>query len=358
MLHRLATAWIATGHHVSVLTSRSLDAPANEPPAPFPIVRSAVPRVRWLGTAWYVASLFCHIRRSGADVVYVSMLKHAAFAAVVALRGSSVPVVLRAEGSGPTGDAYWQRDAPFGAWIRRVCRQAAAIVVPSPVIAQELIDAGYPAPQLRLIPNGVPVPARPWQPEDVSDARRSLGLANVFTACYTGRLHVDKGLADLIEAAATLRRRGSAIQLVLLGEGPERTKLVERAHDTGVADLVHLPGRVSEVEPYLRASDFFVLPSYQEGLSVALLEAMALGMPAVASDIPANRFLDEKGTVILTPARDAAALAATVLRLRESPDAARAVGQSARALVQERFSLTAVAEQHVALFADVQRCHR
>jgi glycosyltransferase involved in cell wall biosynthesis len=158
-----------------------------------------------------------------------------------------------------------------------------------------------------------------------------------------------------MDAVAALRRRGLTLQVVLLGEGPERTTLVERAHAAGIADLVHLPGRVNDVEPYLRASDVFVLPSYQEGLSVALLEAMALGMPAVASDIPANRVLSENGSVVLTPVRDATALAEAILHLLNSSDTGQSVGQAARALVQARYSLAAIAEQHLALFSEVAR---
>src|SRR5262245_3253510 len=94
------------------------------------VLRLPNPRQRGWGTFRYMLSLNRWLRahRDKLDIIYVSMLKHDAYTAVSAMRGSNCAVVLRAEGSGETGDCYWQRTARFGTRIRRRCREADALV--------------------------------------------------------------------------------------------------------------------------------------------------------------------------------------------------------------------------------------
>jgi glycosyltransferase involved in cell wall biosynthesis len=110
-------------------------------------------------------------------------------------------------------------------------------------------------------------------------------------------------------------------------------------------------GEVTDVEPYLRAADVFVLPSRDEGMSIALLEAMAVGLPAVASDIPGNRAVVEPGrTGWLVPVDDAAALAAALTTAFTDAGGSMAVGAAAREAVARQWSIERMAAEHVALF--------
>src|SRR5690606_27289788 len=133
-------------HPVTVVTRRWLpETAASELDGSVRIVRLPLLRVRLLGTLHFHRQLrrWLAENRESLDVVYVSMLKHAAFASLQECRRLGLPIVLRPEGAGETGDVHWQQTARGGRRIARLCRQAPAIVAPSPVIQQEMLDAGY-----------------------------------------------------------------------------------------------------------------------------------------------------------------------------------------------------------------------
>lgn len=349
-LHRLAGEWTRLGNKVAVLTCRSdAQAACKAVVDECRVDRITVPHARFVGTATFIFKTMRWIRRhySDFDVVYISMLKHAAFA-VLSAGARRVPCVLRAEGGGKTGDVAWQKRALGGNWIRRLCHRADAIIAPSRGIETELLGAGYHRRLIQYIPNGVPIPEAPWRREETTAHRRSLGLPNRPTICYTGRLHREKGLLELIEAIGMLHGNGIDIQLLLIGDGPDRGSLQQRAERLGIIGHVHFPGVVGSVEPFLRASDGFALLSYQEGLSLSLLEALTIGIPSIATDIDANRDLAQEPGLWLVPAGDpkstAEAIQARILRSDQLPN------DSARETMRRRFGIEIVARQHLDLF--------
>jgi glycosyltransferase involved in cell wall biosynthesis len=350
MLRRLAAAWTKTGCKVAVLTQRhDRNVRPMETLDGVSIIRLPVLKFRVLGTLHFIATLRRQLAASeGAfDLLFVSMFKHAAYAALTTKWKRRPPIVLRAEGAGPTGDMAWQDGARFGKTIRRACQRADAFVAPSRQTADELRARGYRADAIHEIVNGVPIPERPWRVERVAASRLEVGLSNRPTVVYTGRLHADKGLSDLVDAAAILHREGSPVALCLVGDGPERESLQRRAEERGIAASVRFPGAVANVEPYLRAADLFILPSYQEGLSVSLLEALALGAPCIASDIPANAGLVPDALLPRFPVRNPEALAAAMKNRLANPATQLA---EQRRLVGERFSLDASARKHLEAF--------
>lgn len=351
MLRRLAACWVRQGHQVTVRTTKEdADSKSEELDLGVRVLRQTVSRARFLGTVGYLRRLSHWSRQSSSqfDVIYVSMLKHAAFAVLGVQLG--IPVVLRAEGAGPTGDMAWQKRAVFGAWIQRRCRAASAIVAPSTSVATELREAGYDQERVHLIPNGVVVPKVPWAAAATLKWRNRLGIQKSRTIAFVGRLHEAKGLLELVDAASAASRSIGPLQLLLVGDGPLRPVLTARA-DSSPAELqIVLAGPVDDAEPYLRAADVFVLPSYAEGLSVALLEALALGMPAVASDIPANREIAPEPLLHFASAQDPRALAAKLLHAIGDEDRAATRIEARRARVREAFDLECVAARHLELF--------
>jgi glycosyltransferase involved in cell wall biosynthesis len=297
--------------------------------------------------------------RGELDLVYVSMLKHDAYAAVRALRGSPVPVVLRVEGGGRTGDCHWQQTATFGARIKRRCLHADAIVAPSRPLVEELHAAGYPSRQVVQISNGVPLgprrdlPARRAARTMLTDLNWELNSSeSTPVIVYTGRLHRDKGLEHLVRAFKQLITRWRHARLWLVGVGPDRGPLVDLVHVLDLRGKVVLPGLFSDAESLLAAADVFVLPSHQEGMSISLLEAMATGLPVVASDVPGNRAVvrhEEHG--LLVPYGDPAALARAISRLLEHRKLAHTMAAAARARVENEFSIALCAREHVKLFS-------
>jgi glycosyltransferase involved in cell wall biosynthesis len=277
------------------------------------------------------------------DLAYVSMLKHDAYVAVGAGRRFGFPVVLRPEGAGATGDIAWQGWGRFGRLIARRCKESDALISISPAIRAELELAGYEPARIFDLPNGVPVPTDPWRPRPRS--------AESPKAVYVGRLAPEKGLDTLVESWPKVLARYPAATLDLVGEGPEHSALGALAGRLGLGQWVRLAGSVPDPMPLLRAADLFVLPSREEGMSIALLEAMALGIPVVATAIPGNMGLVSHGEHgRLAPPDDPHQLAHAIVEEWRDPKRAIAMALRARARVEAEFSIGAVARKHLRLF--------
>ncbi|MFN0020858.1 MAG: glycosyltransferase family 4 protein [Pirellulaceae bacterium] len=354
----LAAEFRRQGHSVRIVTGRwEKHWPLEMVHREIPVTRLPHPRGRAWGTLRYMYALSSWLNREkqNFDAVLVSMLKHDAYCAVGALQNSRVPVILRAEGRGPDGDCAWQQKARFGMRIRKRCQGASAFIAPSDDIASELHEAGYAAERIARIDNGVAIPPLA-APATREAARAALGEANhdlrlepnAPLAVYTGRLHPDKGLLDLVNAWRPIAERWPAARLWLVGEGPQREDLFHRISDVDLKYRICLPGAFDDTEDVLQAADMFILPSYSEGMSLSLLEAMGAGIPVVASDITGNRALvthEESG--LLVPPRDVRGLSLAMTRLLEQPALRMSLGSQARQEVQKKYSLEKMGREHL-----------
>jgi glycosyltransferase involved in cell wall biosynthesis len=295
------------------------------------------------------------------------MLKHDAYVVTGTGRRLHFPVVLRPEGAGLTGDVTWQSWGNFGRMIGVRCRGANAFVAISTSIEDELHEAWSTGtmraprflgmdklesekPRIVSIPNGVPLPPMPWQP-------RGEWWLNT-RAVFVGRLAPEKGLGTLIDAWPFVLARYPTAQLVLLGDGPERAALVDRARSlqltVGTGQSIDLPGALADPSQILRTGDLFVLASREEGMSVALLESMSLGITLVASSIPGNRRLIrdfEHGRLV--PPDNARAFAQAIIDQWSNSDRAFQMGRMARIRVEKEFSIDQVARKHLELFHEI-----
>ncbi len=343
VLSYLGPALANEGLDVTVLTSRLDDSPSVEvvdvAAGSFRVERLVTSRLRGVGTWLYLRELSRWFARNRVDLAYVSMLKHDAYAVVGASGRWGFPTVLRPEGAGATGDIAWQSWGRFGRQIARRCRKADAFVAISPAVRGELEADGYDPGKIHDLPNGVPIPRVPWErPTDT------------LHAAFVGRLSAEKGLDTLIAAWPAVLDQVPRARLTLVGEGSERPRLEAMILALGLSDAVTLPGPSPDPSITLRRSTLFVLPSREEGMSIALLEAMALGIPSVASDIPGNRALVESGTHgRLTPPDDPPALTRAIVAHHLDPDA-EAMARAARTRVEAEYSIQAVARRHLALF--------
>ncbi|WP_116364734.1 TIGR03088 family PEP-CTERM/XrtA system glycosyltransferase [Parahaliea mediterranea] len=178
---------------------------------------------------------------------------------------------------------------------------------------------------------------------------------DVLVIGSVGRLAEVKSQHTLLEAVAALRQMLPALaprlRIVLVGEGVMRDRLQRSACDLGVSDILWMPGDRDDIPELLGCMDLFVLPSLGEGISNTLLEAMASGLPVVASDVGGNPELVRPGQHgELFPVGDAQALAAVLAPL--CSDAARRAryGQNARRFVSERFSWPATIDNYLGLY--------
>ena len=361
VMARLAAQFQQAGVEVCVLTAQwESHWPTDLVHRGARVTRIANPRARGWGTYRYMRGIARWLRthRDQFDLVYVSMLKHDAYAALGALRSLSRPVVLRAEGSGETGDCAWHLQARFGPRIRQRCQTAQAVVAPSDDIAAELQAAEFNPQQIHRIDNGVPVPDLDQLPNSaesrraLADGNRDLQVKpNAPVVLYTGRLHEAKGLFDLVRAWPQVLKRWPQARLWMVGEGPAGPALWDLAKELHLQGALFLPGAYDEVVDLLIAADLFVLPSYHEGMSISLLEAMASGTPVVASDISANRKLvQHREHGLLFRPGSVEGLAAAMIRQIEHAAQARDWAAQARRRVETSFSLEQMVREHLSLF--------
>ena len=143
----------------------------------------------------------------------------------------------------------------------------------------------------------------------------------------------------------------SRLRLVMIGDGPLRRAAQELLQAQGVADLAWLPGERNDVADIMRGLDCFVLPSRAEGVSNTILEAMASGLPVIATEVGGNAELVDAGrSGALVPARDAHAMAGRLRELASAPEQAAEWGREGRRLVEQRFSLEAMVDRYRQLY--------
>lgn len=167
------------------------------------------------------------------------------------------------------------------------------------------------------------------------------------TATYIGRLESVKGADDFVAAGLKVKKDKPELEIQVVGWYKDRHPLVT-AHDREV----RFTGLRKDVEDILSRSDIFVLPSYSEGLSNALMEAMSAGCACIASDVGGNRFLIENGVSgFLFQAGDREALASHIRRLLDDPVKRQQLGERARQRIEQVFSWDKVGKQYDALFS-------
>ncbi|MHB8504885.1 MAG: glycosyltransferase family 4 protein, partial [Acidimicrobiales bacterium] len=176
-----------------------------------------------------------------------------------------------------------------------------------------------------------------------------------LTVLSIGRLVQDKGYAVLLEAVAQARSAGCELRLVLGGEGPERPALGAMVGQLGLGGSVRFLGAVAQdrlVDLY-RDADMFCLASFAEGLPIVLMEAMATGLPVVATSVAGIPELVRHGeSGLLVPPGCAPALAAALIKLAADPELRRDLGTAARSVVEADFKLTRNVELLVSSFGD------
>jgi glycosyltransferase involved in cell wall biosynthesis len=272
------------------------------------------------------------LRTDGVQVVHGYQWRPA-LVGVLAARLAGVPVTMASKRS-LTGDDRWARLA----W-RMIGRRADLLLANAAALRSEAEAHGTVA-RWEIVPNGVDTD---WFRLDGGEAaaKRNLGLdpaRPVVTA--VGRLEARKGHDLLLEAVHVMRGLAPdhRPQLVLVGDGPLRSRLERRTGELGLARDVTFAGSLPDVRPALAATDVFVLPSRAEGMSNALLEAMAAARPIVATAVGGTaEVLDADRTGVLVRPDDAGALAAAVLGVLAEPVRAARLGAAARQAVEDRF---------------------
>jgi glycosyltransferase involved in cell wall biosynthesis len=376
----IGEALVRRGHYVTILTRRfDRRLPAREMLAGLDI-RRLRPSGRgvlgkWLmniGTAWH---LVC--ARPGYDLVFVTQISPHALGPALASCMRHLAIVLRPIEHGelagdisdltlvhvPVAIRGLLRGVLDGA-RRWAYRRARRVIVTSSALAREAQAFGFPPVALVPIPNAIDTKRfRPPAAEERDALRRALGLpADAGVVVWVGRLVHKKGLETLVEAWAAVVRARPRARLLIVGAGagaghPHDAEEALRAaiSEYGLQASVVLTGAVPDVERYLRASDLFVFTSEEEGFGVALVEAMACGLPVVTSRIEgaAADFVDDGQEGLKFTVGDARQLRECMVTLLADATTRRRMGAAGRARVEEALDVQPVAAAYERLFAAV-----
>ena len=243
---------------------------------------------------------------------------------------------------------------PWKTWLqlaidRRLARRTDRIVVNSPAVRDFYAARGISAAQILVIPNGVP-PAAPSR-RGRAAILAELGLPpHARLVAFIGRFWRQKRIKDAIWALDLLKVIRDDVHLLVFGDGPLRQRMERFRRQIRIVDKVHFLGQRDDVGDWLPHCDLLLSTSGYEGQSNAVLEAMAAGLPVMATDIPGTRDLVVPGeTGFLVPVGDRAALARGVQRLLDDPQLAARCGAAGRRRAESEFSV----ERMVGAYADL-----
>ena len=283
-------------------------------------------------------------------VLVQTFLFHADVVGRVLARAAGVPAVVSSVRATNVDKAAWQflMDRATAPLAHRI------IAVSSATRDFALAHEGARPEQTVVIPNGIDLdglePGRGRQ-----EARAELGYSEGdFVVGAVGRFHEQKGHAYLVDAVARLAPDYPRLRAFFVGYGPLESRMRAQIARSGLEGRVRLLGYRKDAARLLAAMDAFVLPSLWEGMSNALLEAMAMATPVVATGVDGNLEVVENGrSGILVPPRDSAALASAVRRLMDSPKGAAAMGRRARERVARDFSLRNTTDAYLDLYEEL-----
>ncbi len=203
---------------------------------------------------------------------------------------------------------------------------------------------GVPFEKSVVVYRGRQIPSQSWSKPN----------NEFYTFLSYGRLIPLKGFEELIKAFSRVYQKFPQTQLIIYGEGNYRTQLEKLILDLDLIDSVKLPGVNKEVTKELYKSDCFVFPSWYEGFSGSLVEAMLSGIPIIASDIPMNlEAISPDETALTFPVKDLDALAAKMVWAIQNQNAMAELGKAAREVAKERFDIREIAAKYEQTLFDI-----
>jgi glycosyltransferase involved in cell wall biosynthesis len=240
---------------------------------------------------------------------------------------------------------------PQGLIDRYLARRTKRIVTSSTGVISYYTDRGAPPEKLVKLPMGV-APFQPGEWLERADLLSELGLPpNARLVGAVGRLVPQKRYKDMVWAMDLLRCLHDDLHLVIVGDGPQRWRLERYGRQVSVVGAVHFFGERSDVPALLPHFSCFWLASSDEGHSNSLLEAMAAGLPVVASDTLANRDLIVDGeSGFLVKLGDRAGFAGRTNELLTHPELAQKLGSAAKQRAEQHFSVEQMVDAHESLY--------
>jgi glycosyltransferase involved in cell wall biosynthesis len=338
--HELAKELVHRGHVIHAVSSR-FDPGQNDVEM---IDGVRVHRVQWieLRLARFLRSPVSLVRillklKRDVDLVHVHNISW--FGAFVTLfaKALRLPVITKLPNIGDFGISGVRR-GPFGFLRVALLKKSDVIIAMTPESVAELGCIGYPPLRVLKVTNGIPLLT-------ANVATLRLHSPDAVTAVFVGRISPEKGVIDLLHAWATVKAHAARpVKLRIIGDGPQEGELKILVVALGLGETVEFVGYSRDVPAELAKADLFVLPSYAEGNSNAIMEAMRAGLPVVATRVGgASIQVGGEGARFLVQPGDRQALADRLLELIEDEMLRHRLGAAMRARIESVFAIDRIA---------------
>jgi glycosyltransferase involved in cell wall biosynthesis len=347
---RFNRAWRAAGVEIEIVLGRNEGALAAEGDGlPYTLLQQPGARsTAGYETLWMIRHLPGEVRRWKPDIVFCAgnSYTQVSVALKLALGTACPPIVYR------VSNDLARRDLPAPArWLHRQWQRlqspvfARVVAMAEPARAEIIHEMGMDPARVVTIDNASMTQAETERLAHARDATTRTRPGRHYLA--VGRLAAQKNFRLLIDAFARIATPRDSLTIV--GEGADRGALERQAAALGVADRLAMPGHINPIDPYLAEADALVLSSDYEGLGIVVIEALAAGLPVVATDCGPNMAMLVEGAGRLVPIRNAAALSMAMTQIvTDVPDVA---AMRARA---RHFTVEATIEKWLDLFEDVR----
>lgn len=225
---------------------------------------------------------------------------------------------------------------------KRIVRAFDRVIAVSCQIERELLVAGVPKEKLRMLHNAIVIENYRWTGSHGALHEMIGRCVDPPVIASVGRLSAEKGHADLIEAIHLVKQAGHKISLVLIGDGPERSRLTQQINMLGLQKSVYLPGYIQEPQRLFEEIDLMVLPSHTEGLPNVALEALLMEVPVLATRVGGTpEVITDGKTGRLVSSHSPGELANGILEFLSSPESWKQMAIRGKDMVRTMFDFQA-----------------
>ena len=312
------------------------------------------------GILYFASTLLWLIRNRGKyDVIHCQQMFGPTMVAAVASFFIDKPILTRVTTIGELGEVKQIREMSLSRLRLRLIKRVSLWAALTSEMKRELVGLGIEPNRIRVINNSTAIPAqRSYEPKTKVMLRQELGLRSEKLGIFVGRLSEEKNLDVLIRAWKDVCAKFSGARLLVLGAGGAyrnvEPRLRELVTELGLARSVQFLGHVDRAKDYVLASDVFILPSRTEGMSNALVEALACGAAIVATDIPGNTELcTARENALVVPVEDVVATAAAIEEILACQKLAERLGKAARRTAEERLSVDRMVSAYIEAYRSI-----
>ena len=317
-----------------------------------PVFRTCTFGTGFVSSVFFCISSFLFLLRNADkyDILHLHLASSHVFPAILIKKLLGKKIILKFGGARKTGDIQTSLLKPFGNLKLKIIKKSFdAFVVPGNEVLIEIISAGFPKDKIHLIPNGVDINIfKPVNSIDKIELRKKLNIpTGGFICIYAGRIEKGKGLDILLHSWKNMNNN---IHLLIIGEG----KLLKNFRSSFLQKNIHFYGFQKNINDFMATGDLFILPSFGEGLSNAILEAMSSGLIVLANNIPANvDIITNYTNGILLNFNDTGNVISMISKICTDIKSYSKLGICARQTATEKFSLPYIAERYFQLYKKV-----